>query len=837
MTSGRVVVLEQFAHLDWDWVKTFEEYFRECVMPVYRGVNDAAAAVPFPYSVCEMGFLRRFEEKYPNDFITFAKNPNLTVVGGGITSPDNLLTSGEAFIRTYLVGLHWLPAPLEWSRTVWLPDDFGHDSQLPVVLVAMGAAAVGFSRVPGDTQTWGNSADSDPGLPGQILNTDPTGNGGIDFHWRAADGSTIFAHWMPRMYWQGGGISGEDSIGEYLRENETGSPSRYVHVPVGADFQPPNPEVPKYVSDWNGSSTDDKADVRSFAWYVERVMEEVDAGRATLKTRTFHGDGDPDHLQATSFLSNPYFIGFYASRMQLKTLHYETTRLLVQAEVLDAACAAGGGPVSGDVAERLLGAWNDLAPSTHHDYITGTATDPVYEQEQLTLSTRVCADATQLRSSLATTIQANVRGTAGSVLAFNTLGFARSGVVRMDDGSSTWADVPAMGWSVTSTPLPPSRVTVRTFDDGSVQVWNDRISFTVSPDQNWGISHFWKADDGISILSGTANTFRFWQDAGNIYTFGYECASPEETFREVDASFAPDERATVTQDPLNLQASVSARVVASPAGADGSYPYDLTYTLCAGDPFVTISIAGAAPEGMSVFVDFPLKGGPVDRMEHGTPYHWDYKPPRTFGNHEYRAVFEPTHDFVSVWNGETPLAAIYHGGVPAWAVEGSTLTGCILRNTPGDTSGQCHDWGANGSDADRHTIIFALRIGDGLQHADTGAPLREARAFSNPLFGTTTVDSDGPLPTCYSLASTGDNALLTVAKRGTADPDDLYLRVYTPSNAAEPVELTVAAPFSQVTGATALERPLVDETALDIETAPGRIRFTAINAVNTLHLK
>jgi alpha-mannosidase len=831
MNTDRIVVLEQFAHLDWDWNNTFLGYFNGNVLAIYRGVN--AAPKPFPYSVCEMGFLRYFAENYEDEFQAFAANDDLTVVGGAITSPDNLLTSGEAFFRAFLTGLHWLPAPLQWSTMVWLPDDFGHDSQLPVTLVAMGAGAVAFARVPGDSTSEQSSPQRPLPAPGSLLNQDAAGVGGLDFWWRAADGSTIFAHWMPNDYWLGGGISGEDAIQNYLDQNKPGSPSRYVHVPVGADFLQPNPHVPNYVSAYNSGSGGDQAVVDSFAWYVARVKEEVSAGRARLKTRTFHGD--PADLETTSFLANPYFMGFYASRMELKNLHYETARLLVQAEVLDAACAAGGIRDAG-IASRLLAAWNDLAPSTHHDYVTGTADDAVYQNEQLPLSKQVHADALQLRADLTATVAKSLGTEGGAFLSFNTLGFARSGVVRFDDGFSIWADVPAMGWRVTRDGRPPREVAFLRDTDDEVQLDNGVVSFTVTRSANWGISSFSRSGSTVSVLSGTGNALQFWQDPGNIYTFGYECRRGGDGFTPAPISVRPVGGRRIAIDALRVRASVTVDLeVVVREGR--SYPYTLTYTLCAGDPFVAISITGAAPPQTSVFVDFPFDGGPIDRMEHGTPNHWDHKKPGTFGTSSYRAIFEPTHDFVSVWNGEKPLGAMYHGGVPAWAVDGSTLTGCILRNTGNPDS--CSSYGAIGSDPDRHTITFALRIGDGLQHAETGAPLREARAFSNPLFGVFANDGSEVLPTTYSLASSSENALLTVAKRGTADPDDLYLRVYTPGNREERVELTVAAPFSQTAGATALERPLPAEAeaALNIDSASGRIRFTATNAVNTLQLK
>lgn len=69
----------------------------------------------------------------------------LRLVGGGVTSPDNLLPSGESFIRNYLIGKRWLDRwQIPYLDTYWMPDNFGHDSQLPIVLNAMGAQGINF---------------------------------------------------------------------------------------------------------------------------------------------------------------------------------------------------------------------------------------------------------------------------------------------------------------------------------------------------------------------------------------------------------------------------------------------------------------------------------------------------------------------------------------------------------------------------------------------------------------------------------------------------------------------------------------------------------------------
>lgn len=855
-SAKRVVVLEQFAHLDWDWLNFFpynvDESGQVCnsgyfvnswVKPaatIYRMAGNLLQSFPGEaYSTCEIGFLRAFAEKFPDEFRQMVARGRVTIVGGAITSPDNLLPPGEAFFRVFLTGLNWMDQQaLPWSGMVWIPDDFGHDSQLPVMLAAIGAEGVGFARVPGGSEYMGGlSPDQPQPMAGTILNQDANGVGGLDFWWKGDDGSTAFAHWMPFGYSQGSAISGTSSIDKYLSDNAPGSPSRYVHVPVGNDFmapvggtvppKPPSNELLQWIDEWNGDHPDDYAITASFADYVHWVKQDVASGAVTLKTRTFHGDGG--NADTTMFRSNPYFMGFYASRMELKRLHNEAVRLLVGAEVLDAASAAAGMSTVNDRVERFAAAWNDLAPSTHHDYITGTATDCVYKGEQLPLLRSVVEQAASLLEDAVAGIVTNLSPPSTGVAVLNTLGFERTGIVTLDNGGLVWGSAPALGWNIVSGATPPEISPVRlTQDPGSVSFDNGLFRCTIRKDANWGITQL-SSNSWPDILGGgTGNTFSLWQDYGSIYSFGYECQN---------SSFSSQSFTQTAGDVVVQNAGPQRAIVSAPLTltvGQTKYPYTLQYSVTAGQRYVEISITGAAPANTSVFVNFPLSAA-ITKIEHGTPYHWDWKTPATFGSGAFRQVFEPTHDFVVPYAGGRILAAILHGGVPAWAINGSTLTGCILRNTPGEG---CDGRGAGGSDPDVHTITFALRVPDGLTPAATGLPLREARAYTNPLIGRTAAPGPGRSPLTFGLAAAQENALLTAAKRGSADPSNIYLRVYKPGNTVQTVVVSTPTSPTSISGATAVERSLTpdEEAAFGITYQPPRITFTAAHAVTTLKL-
>ena len=281
--------MQQSSHLDWDWMITFKELYAQPHQPQTLYAATPYFSNPYPvapyvyynqpasyifkiaagmlaanngysYSICEMGFLQAFcnDPTYAAEVAqlkTAATNGSFRILGGGITSPDNLLPHGEAFIRNFLTGKAFVhetfgiqPAP-----QCWLPDDFGHDSQLPVILRAMGMQGVGFSRVPGDGVYGGTPIDSSLQSVADALYAS-----GVDFVWRASDGSTVIAHWMLNTYCQGDGImnvgvsqgtqSTIDWINSYIATDTTGPNQQsitqntpYLFLPVGCDFRTAQP--------------------------------------------------------------------------------------------------------------------------------------------------------------------------------------------------------------------------------------------------------------------------------------------------------------------------------------------------------------------------------------------------------------------------------------------------------------------------------------------------------------------------------------------------------------------------------------------------------------------
>ena len=441
--ARRVVFLGQTSHLDPGWLATTQEYFDEHVADIFTQALDAADAdASFTAFYSEVAFLRMFYEQRPQERERLAQHTAagaLRVVGGGITSPDTLLPTGESLLRDFLAGNRWLRQT--WgigSRVAWLPDSFGHDPNLPSLLGALGYRAVGFSRLPGRTGMLDYSLHTQPAEPGSIAGL-LEDEGAADFLWQAADGSTILAHWLAWGYFEGDDIDYDDpldvaythigpyrpdaeftnaAIERYLLEMGPLSPTPYIYIPVGSDFQRPKPLLPRYAAAWNETEY-----ATSGVWAVAAGFDEF----TTLVG--FHRD----QLKRFRLNPNPYFTGFYGTRPALKQLNRAASYALLAAEALcvlaeqaDLVCDQ----------EAIAALWARLALGNHHDFITGTSVDHVYYDEQLPLLEAVRRDAEAARDArlssvvAATTTEQAAPGGAVAVV-FNPSGFTRRDLVRL----------------------------------------------------------------------------------------------------------------------------------------------------------------------------------------------------------------------------------------------------------------------------------------------------------------------------------------------------------------------------------------------------------------------
>lgn len=879
-----VLIFDQAAHLDWDWIRTFDQYF----MTAYsnQGVNGAllealqllagnqpGSVGPYYYSICEMGYLQKFvsyQAQQGNNVVSQFQQAgrSFRIVGGGITSPDNLLCSGEAFIRNYLLGRLWLgqtfPALLPLKHC-WIPDDFGQDPELPVAVQAMGMLSIAFARLPGTEPAY-----IDHTLSNQLLSQ------GVDFFWQSSDkGSKVYTHWLQGGYPQGSNIdqgSVLQNIFSYLQSNSvTGSgnppysaaPTNYLYVPIDNDFMMPISDLLSDMQSWNSSSdptygyqaTGVYAVVASFDDYVSLVSD------------------NSGPLQTINYNGTPYWTGYYMSRPTMKILHYDAVRRLLAAEVFG-LLASKGDFLDPLYWQRVTQAWTDFMPSTHHDYVCGTANDWVYQLEQLPLLAAAHQEAHRTAQMALQALGSSIGTQADNpVVIANPAGVDYNGMVELagpvpsgmqgiqfNDGQTNniaqptyegglvfLASVKSLGYTTgyltQSQGTIASEATISPTGSGqsSYVLQNEFLKVLITSNSNWSIQSMIDAQGNSLLDPETAgNELIFYEDGGDLYEFGNEYVSTDQTsFQSQKVTFTAGGTglgATVLeQGPVRVRLQTTVAV----QGPFGSATYTREYILVAGEPFLRMKTTGAAPSGYSVMTAFPLPQ-PIDTIVHGTACHWTNVQPQSAWP---LPVFQATHRFLLPQASSTVLGAIYHRDVPAWAFTGDNdgvlgagvLIGCLLRNTPGGPHG------ATGTDADTHTLHYAFRAFNGLGDPTTGQPLREAlnyvlppaAALINPDAQAAQDFSSNLLPESDFLASIDAPGVLLAAKPGEVDPATLVLRLYQPTNSPATLSVTLPGQPSQVAAVTALEDPIT-ENAPAISINGDGFTLDASTALNTV---
>jgi alpha-mannosidase len=883
------MIFDQSAHLDWDWIRTFPQYYWYAYdsngvqaildqaiknLQTFNSPNDK----PYYYTICEMGFFQKYIQENPSQAAAIQQQGNnFQVISGGITSPDCLVCSGEGFIRNYLVGHLWLSQALPSLKPkphCWIPDDFGQDSELPALLTALGFVSVGFARLPG---TW-STCHRD--YPNDVLTQN-----GVDFIWQTSDGSQVITHWMlgpPTGYGFGNQLeNGPGAINNftaaYVPSNAT--PPLYsaaatpaMYIPLDDDFSMPVPGLLNDVQQWNDNVVQQGANnsnVATIDGTFDQFIGKLNTELGALKTFAYNG--------------TPYWTGYYASRAELKILHYETVRALTAAEVF-ALLTQPSNPSLNNMLPAafwndMADAWADFAPSTHHDYVCGTASDPVYAGEQLPLLQATAAAARGLRgaalNALASMVASNGNTGYAPVLVANPLGFQHNGLAEIANvvvpgvqsisfnGTSTkvqrsfeggmlfMASAPSMGYvsghlSTTAAPKGPSAsITPPTTGATSYVLSNDLLSATVSQAANWGLAGMNDTQDGgFNILSSGAigNDLVLYKDSGDIYQFGNEYVDGGGgTFQPDNATFVssgPGLGAVVLEaGPLRVRLRTTVLVTAS----SGEARYcTREYLLVAGEPFLRMTTTAQAPLYYSAMVRFPLAAA-VAAITHGTAYHWTSVQP--LSGYWGPPTFQATHDFLIPQDvNDTPLAAAYHAAMPAWAYDNSgALIGCLTRNTPSGGG-----LGAVGSDPAPHTRHYALRVPTGLGQPATGQPLKEALAFNSPLQaveispGNTYYQFPGMLPGNGNLASVTNDGpgILTVAKPGSLTPTNLIFRLYQPTNqTTQTVQVTFGSNIkpASVSVVTAVEGPW-NGVAMPIQKTANGFTLTMNAAVATVQV-
>ncbi len=138
------------AHMDMNWLWTYSETMQMCNDNLRQTVAFMKEFPDFTMLQSQAAVYNFVEKVDPPLFLQIKKyvaEGRLELAGGMWTEGDENLSSGEAICRSFLLGQHYFLKHFGKTTNIgWLPDNFGHISQMPQILKLAGCDYFYFHR-------------------------------------------------------------------------------------------------------------------------------------------------------------------------------------------------------------------------------------------------------------------------------------------------------------------------------------------------------------------------------------------------------------------------------------------------------------------------------------------------------------------------------------------------------------------------------------------------------------------------------------------------------------------------------------------------------------------
>ncbi|MCL6442376.1 MAG: alpha-mannosidase, partial [Alicyclobacillus sp.] len=271
MTEQVQVIVYHHTHWDREWWATFQE-IRHSLVKLIDELLDILEADPDFKSFFLDGqtiVLQDYLEIRPEN-----RERLLQMIRAGrihcgpwYILPDEFLVSGEAHIRNLWLGLK-LAEELGFSNLPvgYLPDTFGHISQMPQILQGFGL---------GQAMVWRGLGGSVEEMP-------------QEFWWESPDGSRVFTYWFPDGYYMVDFLhfdnpekTYEETFGRVRRSLERWKPrasTQWLLMPYGGDHRRADPRLPRLLREVNAEFSG----FAEFIWgttkdFLDKVQSEARA--------------------------------------------------------------------------------------------------------------------------------------------------------------------------------------------------------------------------------------------------------------------------------------------------------------------------------------------------------------------------------------------------------------------------------------------------------------------------------------------------------------------------------------------------------------------------------
>ena len=269
------------------------------------------------------------------------------LIGPWYILPDEILITGETHVRNYLLGSRVARSfGAEKMQIGYLPDSFGHPSQMPQILGRLGMDTIVFWR-------------------GSTPETDRS-----EFFWRAPDGTRVLTILMPDGYGTGAELSEDPDataarLDQYIENFHKYATTEHIYLSNGGDHLEPPPYLSKVLKAANSRMRNGSVHHTTLPEFVRTLRRSLGEG---LKEVSGELCGASRSILLLSTLS---------TRMYLKQANHDATRLLEnELEPMFSLAALNGNAYPRD---ELTLAWKYLMENQPHDSICGCSIDDVHK--------------------------------------------------------------------------------------------------------------------------------------------------------------------------------------------------------------------------------------------------------------------------------------------------------------------------------------------------------------------------------------------------------------------------------------------------------------------------
>jgi len=138
------------AHMDMNWLWTYSETMQMCndnLRQVAAFMDEFPDFTMLQSQAAVYNFVEKVDPPLFQKIQKYVKAGRLELGGGMWTEGDMNMSSGEAITRTFLLGQRYFQSRFgKMAKVGWLPDDFGHISQMPQILKLAGCDYFYFFR-------------------------------------------------------------------------------------------------------------------------------------------------------------------------------------------------------------------------------------------------------------------------------------------------------------------------------------------------------------------------------------------------------------------------------------------------------------------------------------------------------------------------------------------------------------------------------------------------------------------------------------------------------------------------------------------------------------------